>query len=59
MKEQKDRNEFLLGELIVALFEESKKYSSDRVEQKILVFAALKDLLNRKVRSYHPITIHP
>ena len=59
MKRQNDRKEFLLGELIVALFEESKKYSSDRVEQKVLVFAALKDLLNRKVHSHHPITIYP
>ena len=59
MKRQRSRKQFSLGDLIVALFEESKKVSSDRVEQKLLVFAALKDLLNGRVHSYHPIFLRP
>jgi hypothetical protein len=34
-----------LGDLIAALFEETAKVSSDPVEQKLLVYVALNDLL--------------
>lgn len=34
-----------LGDLIAALFEETAKVSSDPVEQNILVYVALNDLL--------------
>jgi hypothetical protein len=58
MNKGRERNRrYCLGDLIVALFEETKKVSSDRTEQNILVYAALKDLLRRKVQSYHPISI--
>ena len=59
MKRLRNRKQFSLGDLIVALFEESKKVSSDRLEQKVLVFTALKDLLNGRVHSYHPILFRP
>jgi hypothetical protein len=34
-----------LGDLIAALFEETAKFSSDPIEQNILVYVALNDLL--------------
>jgi hypothetical protein len=34
-----------LGELIYELFEEAKQVSSEPTEQKLLVYAALRDLL--------------
>ena len=34
-----------LGELIYQLYEEAKQVSSDPTEQKLLVYAALRDLL--------------
>ena len=34
-----------LGELIYQLFEEAKQVSSEPIEQKLLVYAALRDLL--------------
>jgi len=34
-----------LGELIAALFEETAKFSSDPIEQNLLVYVALNDLL--------------
>ncbi|HJZ13451.1 MAG TPA: hypothetical protein VJ521_14955 [Acidobacteriota bacterium] len=54
---RKVRQRYSLGDLIAALFEEAKKLSTNRLEQKILVYAALKDLLNNNVRSYHPILL--
>lgn len=46
-----------IGELIVLLFEEAKKVTSNRLEQKVLVYAALNDLLKRRVHSLHPIAM--
>jgi hypothetical protein len=46
-----------LGDLIYQLFEEAKKVSSAPVEQNLIVYAALKDLLNTKVSSKHPIAL--
>jgi hypothetical protein len=51
------RKRISLGDLIAALFEESKKVTTDRLEQNLLVYAALRDLLRNKVRSVHPIAI--
>jgi hypothetical protein len=46
-----------LGELIYELFEEAKKVSPQPEEQKVMVYAALKDLLTRKVTTKHPIAL--
>ena len=46
-----------LGDLIAALFEESSKVTKNPVQQKVLVYAALKDLLRGRVHSLHPIAI--
>ncbi len=48
MKLRKRTQRTSLGELIVALFEETKKISKDPVEQKYIVYTALKDLLRKK-----------
>lgn len=39
-----------LGDLIYELFEEAKQVSSEPIEQKLLVYAALKDLLSNNYR---------
>ena len=57
MKRRKSSKRYRLGDLIAALFEESKRFTSDRVEQTALVYAALKDLLEGKVRPAHPILL--
>ena len=59
MKVQKKRRRLLLGDLIVALFEETKKVSKNKLEQRVLVYAALKDLLKKKVHSNHQIALIP
>lgn len=46
-----------LGELIAVLFEESRKVTSNRNQQRFLVYAALKDLLRGRVHSLHPIAL--
>ncbi len=51
------RKKLSLGDLIAALFEESKKVTTDRLEQNLLVYAALRDLLRTKVISVRPIAI--
>jgi|GEM_PF-3456909 len=57
MKRGKASNRYKLGDLIAALFEESRNFTSNRVEQTALVYAALKDLLGGKVRPAHPILL--
>jgi hypothetical protein len=59
MKEtdMKKMKKFTLGDLIAALFEEALKVSSSPVEQKVMVYAALKDLLAKQVNSKHPIAL--
>ena len=57
MKGQRSKEGYKLGDLIVALFEESRRVTTDRAEQTVLVYAALKDLLNGKVRPAHPIVL--
>ena len=51
------RRKVSLGELIAALFEESKKVTNYREQQRFLVHVALKDLLRGRVQSVHPILI--
>ncbi len=48
---------YSLGDLIVALFDEANKVVSRRVERKVLVYAALKHLLMKKVHSAHRIAL--
>ncbi len=57
MKGQRSKDRYKLGDLIVALFEESRRLTTDRAEQTVLVYAALKDLLKGKVRPAHPIVL--
>jgi len=56
-KRVKRINKFQLGDLIAALFEETRKVTSDRVEQQLLVYAALKDLLKHGIHTHHPIAL--
>lgn len=55
--DMKKRKSLSLGDLIAALFEESKKVTTDRLEQNLLVYAALRDLLRKRVHSVRPIAI--
>ena len=53
-----DDREHSLGELIAVLFEEARKISPKPLEQKVMVYAALRDLLGEnKVLSKHPIAL--
>ena len=53
-----DDREHSLGELIVVLFEEAQKMSPQPLEQKVMVYAALRELLTEsKVFSKHPIAL--
>jgi hypothetical protein len=56
-KGQRKSNRISLGDLIVVLFEETKKVSKSKKEQSLLVSAALKHLLKGRVHSLHPIAI--
>jgi hypothetical protein len=51
------RRKVSLGELIAALFEESKKVTRNRKQQRFLVHVALRDLLRGRVHSGRPIAI--
>ena len=57
MKRGQKKQKFSLGDLVVALFEETRKVSSSRLEQNVLVYAALRDLLKGRVHSTHRIAI--
>lgn len=59
MKAARKKKRYSLGELIAALFEETKNVSSNRVEQNVLVYVALKDLLKRRIHTDHPIALQP
>lgn len=59
MKTARRKNRYLLGDLIAALFEETKNVSSDRFEQNLIVYVALKDLLKGRIHSQHPIALKP
>jgi hypothetical protein len=56
---RKDRRSSSLGELITILFDESRNVSSNRLEQNLIVYVALKDLLKSKIHSKHPIALKP
>jgi hypothetical protein len=58
-RERRKKDRYSLGELIAALFEETKNVSSDRLEQNVIVYVALKDLLKRRVHTDHPIALQP
>jgi hypothetical protein len=53
------KNRYSLGDLIAALFEETKTVSSNRLEQNLIVYVALKDLLKGRIHSDHPIALKP
>jgi hypothetical protein len=53
------RRKYSLGDLIAALFEETKNVSSNRFEQNLIVYVALKDLLKRRIHTDHPIALKP
>jgi hypothetical protein len=52
-----ENEKYRLGDLIAALFEEAKRFTSDQVEQTALVSAALQDLLEGKIRPLRPIAL--
>ena len=57
MKKASRTRKIVLGDLIAALFEEAKKVSKNRLEQNLLVYAALRDLLRNRVHSIRPIAV--
>lgn len=57
MKKATRTKKIVLGDLIAALFEEAKKVSKNRLEQNLLVYAALRDLLRNRVHSMRPIAV--
>lgn len=59
MKPKRRKDRYSLGELIAALFEETKNVSSNRLERNLIVYVALKDLLKRRIHTDHPIALQP
>lgn len=57
MRKASRTRRYVLGDLIAALFEEAKKVSKDRLEQNLLVYAALRDLLRKRVHGIRPIAV--
>ena len=55
MRSKKHSVRVTVGELIEALFEETKKVTRNRMEQNILVYAALRDLV--KGRRLRPVPV--
>ena len=55
MRSKKHSVRVTVGELIEALFEETKKVTRNRMEQNILVYAALRDLV--KGRKLRPVPV--
>lgn len=53
----KTNNKFSLGDLVAALFDEARSVTTDRAEQTVLVYAALRDLLQGKARTAHPVRV--
>ncbi len=52
-----NKQKYRLGDLIAALFEEASKISTLPFERSVIVHAALKDLLNGRVSTEHPIAL--
>lgn len=57
MKSKRSRTTVSLGELIYVLFQEAGKVTPEPAEQKLMVYAALQDLLTNVLRPKHPIGI--
>ena len=55
MRSKKHSVRVTVGELIEALFDETKKVTRNRMEQNLLVYAALRDLV--KGRRLRPIPV--
>jgi hypothetical protein len=56
-KQQNKKEQFSLGDLIAELFEQAKHHTSNRLEQNLMVYVALRDLLQRRVRVARPIAL--
>lgn len=57
---KKSNTRYLLGDLIVVLYEEAHKESLQSFEQKVVVYAALKHLLTQQISgAKHPIFLEP
>jgi hypothetical protein len=55
---KKSNTKYLLGDLIVALYEEAHNASLQAFEQKVVVYAALKHLLTQRIRgAKHSISL--
>ena len=55
---KKSNTKYLLGDLIVALYEEAYKESLQSFEQKVVVYSALKHLLTQRIRgAKHSISL--
>ena len=59
MKNQKKREmpKYLLGDLIALLYDEADKISTFPLQREVIVHHALKDLLNRRVSTRHPVAL--
>ncbi len=55
MRSKKHSVRVTVGELIEALFDETKKVTRNRMEQNLLVYAALRDLV--KGRRLRPVPV--
>jgi hypothetical protein len=55
MKNKKHSVRVTIGELVEALFDETKKMTRNRMEQNLLVYAALRDLV--KGRKLRPVPV--
>ena len=55
---KKSNTKYLLGDLIVALYEEAHKESLQSFEQKVVVYTAMKHLLTQQISgSKHSISL--
>jgi hypothetical protein len=55
MKSRKHSVKVTFGELVAALFEETKKMTRNRMEQNLLVYAALRNMM--KGRKLRPVAV--
>jgi hypothetical protein len=51
------KTKYALGDLIVALFDEANAVVTQPIARKVMVYAALKHLLTKQVRSAHRIAL--
>jgi hypothetical protein len=57
MKKSQKKMKVTLGDLVAALFEETKKVTKNRLEQNLLVYAALRDLLKGQKYTLRPVPV--